>query len=72
MSDRTSSERPKQAIPLPIADGGRRRLVISLGLFFWSFFTLLTSLVTGFWSLFLLRMGVGIGEASASGKEASK
>ena len=49
-----------------IADRGRRRLVISVGLFFWSFFTILTSLVTGFWSLFLLRMGVGIGEASAS------
>ncbi len=48
------------------ADGGRRRLVISLGLFFWSLFTTLTSLVTGFWSLFVLRMGVGIGEASAS------
>jgi MFS family permease len=48
------------------ADAGRRRLIISLGLFFWSLFTILTSLVTGFWSLFLLRMGVGIGEASAS------
>ncbi len=48
-----------------IADRGRRRLVISLGLFFWSLFTVLTSLVAGFWSLFLLRMGVGIGEASA-------
>lgn len=49
-----------------IADRGHRRLVISVGLFFWSLFTTLTSLVTGFWSLFLLRMGVGIGEASAS------
>ena len=48
------------------ADRGNRRLVISVGLFFWSLFTILTSLVTGFWSLFLLRMGVGIGEASAS------
>jgi MFS family permease len=49
-----------------IADRGRRRWVISLGLFFWSVFTVLTALATGFWSLFLLRMGVGIGEASAS------
>lgn len=48
------------------ADRGNRRLVISLGLFFWSLFTSLTALATGFWSLFLLRMGVGIGEASAS------
>ncbi len=48
------------------ADRGNRRLVISVGLFFWSLFTTLTCLATGFWSLFLLRMGVGIGEASAS------
>lgn len=48
------------------ADRGNRRLVISLGLFFWSLFTSLTALATGFWTLFLLRMGVGIGEASAS------
>jgi MFS family permease len=48
------------------ADRGNRRLVISVGLFFWSLFTTVTSLATGFWSLFLLRMGVGIGEASAS------
>lgn len=55
------------SVPLAaFADRGNRRLVISLGLFFWSLFTILTSLVTGFWSLFLLRMGVGIGEASAS------
>ena len=50
------------------ADRGHRRLIISVGLFFWSLFTILTSLVTGFWSPFLLRMGVGIGEASASSK----
>jgi MFS family permease len=49
-----------------IADRGRRRTVIAVGLFFWSLFTTLTSQVTGFWSLLLLRMGVGIGEASAS------
>lgn len=49
------------------ADRGHRRLVISAGLFFWSLFTALTALATGFWSLFLLRMGVGIGEASSTG-----
>jgi predicted MFS family arabinose efflux permease len=55
------------AFPLAaFADRGHRRLVISLGLFFWSLFTSLTALATGFWSLFLLRMGVGIGEASSS------
>lgn len=48
------------------ADRGKRRLVISAGLFFWSLFTALTALAVGFWSLFVLRMGVGIGEASAS------
>ena len=55
------------AFPLAsIADRGRRRLVIATGLLFWSLFTTLTALATGFWSLFLLRMGVGIGEASSS------
>ncbi len=49
-----------------LADRGHRRLVISGGLFFWSVFTTLTALATGFWSLFLLRMGVGIGEASSN------
>ena len=48
------------------ADRGHRRLVISAGLFFWSLFTTLTALATGFWSLLLLRMGVGIGEASST------
>lgn len=48
------------------ADGGRRRLVISGGLFFFSLFTLLTAWAKGFWSLFLLRMLVGVGEASSS------
>jgi MFS family permease len=55
------------AFPLAaIADRGRRRLVIATGLLFWSLFTTFTALATGFWSLFLLRMGVGIGEASSS------
>ena len=48
------------------ADAGRRRLVISAGLFFFSLFTLLTAWAKGFWSLFLLRMLVGVGEASSS------
>lgn len=48
------------------ADRGVRRNIISLGLGAWSLFTIATGWVQGFLQLFLMRMGVGIGEASAS------
>jgi MFS family permease len=48
------------------ADRGVRRNIIALGLFAWSFFTATTAAVTSFAQLFLARMAVGIGEASAS------
>ncbi len=48
------------------ADVGIRRNIISLGLAVWSVFTLATSFVRGFPSLLAVRMGVGLGEASAS------
>ena len=55
------------AIPIARrADIGSRRTIISLGLGLWSLFTAATAYVTNFWQLFLMRMGVGIGEASAS------
>ena len=48
------------------ADRGVRRNIIALGLGAWSLFTIATGWVQGFLQLFLMRMGVGIGEASAS------
>jgi MFS family permease len=48
------------------ADKGIRRNVIALGLFAWSCFTLATAWTQSFVQLFAMRMGVGLGEASAS------
>ena len=54
---------------LPLArlsDRWVRRNIVALGLAAWSLFTVATAWVQGFVSLLLLRMGVGLGEASAS------
>lgn len=48
------------------ADVGVRRNVVSLGLAIWSAFTVATAFVRGFPGLLAVRMGVGLGEASAS------
>src|SRR5436309_14990932 len=47
-----------------IADNRSRRNLISAGVFFWSLMTALCSAAKSFWSLFLARMGVGVGEAT--------
>ncbi|MBV9742844.1 MAG: MFS transporter [Acidobacteriia bacterium] len=49
-----------------IADVRNRRNLIAAGIVLWSFFTSLCSIARSFWSLFLARMGVGVGEASLS------
>jgi predicted MFS family arabinose efflux permease len=52
------------AIPLAIvADRTSRSWVITISLTVWSGFTALCGAATGFWSLFLARLGVGVGEA---------
>ena len=52
------------AIPLAvIADRTSRSWVITISLTLWSGFTALCGAATGFWSLFLFRLGVGVGEA---------
>ena len=52
------------AIPLAIvADRTSRTWVVTISLTVWSGFTALCGLATGFWSLFLYRLGVGVGEA---------
>jgi MFS family permease len=47
-----------------LADRGSRRTLISVGVFLWSLMTGLCSIANSFVSLFLARMGVGVGEAT--------
>jgi MFS family permease len=47
-----------------IADRGSRRNLIAAGIFLWSLMTGLCSIAKSFSSLFLARMGVGVGEAT--------
>lgn len=46
-----------------LADRSSRRRIMAYALGLWSAFTALCGLATGFWQLFLARVGVGIGEA---------
>ena len=51
-------------IPLAyLADRTSRSSVIAGSLAVWSAFTALCGAVTGYWQLFLCRLGVGVGEA---------
>ncbi len=47
-----------------IADSKSRRLLIAAGLFLWSLMTAASSLARNYLTLFFLRMGVGVGEAT--------
>ena len=54
-------------VPLAlIADRTSRSGVVAVALTVWSAFTALCGLATGFWQLFLFRLGVGIGEAGGA------
>jgi MFS family permease len=54
-------------IPLGrLADIRSRRNIIAIGVLLWSLMTALCSLANGFGSLFVARMGVGVGEATLS------
>ena len=54
-------------IPLGrLADVGQRRVILAIGIFVWSGFTAASGLATSFAMLFLFRLGVGVGEASAA------
>jgi MFS family permease len=54
-------------IPLGrLADTWRRRWILAVGVAVWSLLTLGSGLAWGFWSLFAMRLGVGIGEASCA------
>ncbi len=47
-----------------IADSKNRRNLITVGITVWSFMTALCGMARDFWSLFLARVGVGVGEAT--------
>src|SRR6185369_16359154 len=47
-----------------LADRGSRKNMIAAGLAVWSVFSGLTGFANGFWSLFLCRLMVGVGEAT--------
>ena len=47
-----------------LADRMKRKLLIAAGLAVWSLFSGLTGFATGFWSLFVCRVMVGVGEAT--------
>lgn len=49
-----------------IADSGSRRLLIVVGVAFWSLATAACGLAQRYWTLMFARMGVGIGEAALS------
>lgn len=46
-----------------LADRSNRRNIVAIAIAVWSAFTALCGLATGFWTLFLARVGVGVGEA---------
>jgi len=48
------------------ADRYNRRWIIGIGIFLWSLMTAACGLARGFWTLFLARVGVGVGEAALS------
>ncbi|MFN7944083.1 MAG: MFS transporter [Blastocatellia bacterium] len=57
------------AVGVPLgrwADRGKRTKILSIGVAVWSFFTAASGMAWNYWSLFVARMGVGIGEASCS------
>ena len=49
-----------------LADSRNRKVIITIGVFFWSLMTAVCGLCKNFWQLFLARVGVGIGEAALS------
>jgi len=49
-----------------IVDRGNRRNLVAAGISLWSVMTGACAAASGFWTLFLARMGVGVGEATLS------
>ena len=49
-----------------LADVGRRKWILAAGVGIWSLLTIGSGFAWSFWSLFVLRLGVGVGEASCA------
>ena len=49
-----------------LADRGRRTRLLAGGVALWSVLTALSGLAWSFWSMFALRLGVGVGEAACA------
>ncbi|HEX8736805.1 MAG TPA: MFS transporter [Pyrinomonadaceae bacterium] len=49
-----------------MADKSRRKGILSAGVFVWSLMTAASGVATNFWQIFVLRLGVGVGEASCA------
>jgi MFS family permease len=57
------------AIGLPLgrlADVWRRKWILAIGVALWSLLTIGSGVAWNFWSLFVMRVGVGVGEASCA------
>ena len=49
-----------------LADRGVRKYILAGGVFIWSLLTAASGLARNFWELFVVRLGVGVGEASCA------
>jgi MFS family permease len=49
-----------------LTDKTGRKWILSTGVFVWSLTTVLSGFARSFWQLFVLRLGVGVGEASCA------
>ena len=49
-----------------LADRSNRKILLSAGLFLWSVLTALSGAAIGFWSLFVTRLAMGVGEAACA------
>lgn len=49
-----------------LADKRPRKGILSAGVFVWSLMTAASGVATNFWQIFVLRLGVGVGEASCA------
>jgi MFS family permease len=54
-----------------LADRGRRKWLLAAGVALWSALTFASGFATNFWTLFVFRLGVGVGEASCAPTAAS-
>ena len=53
------------ALPIAwLADRKSRKLIIAVGIFFWSLMTMACGLTRSYWNILLARIGVGVGEAT--------